>query len=95
MNEANDSANYLSLDLLEFQVLLGLISKTYFEQDMGGTGAHDSGDRAEYLEIRELSGGEYIAEMLHHLLSMLCQLVNIRSHGFEDIKNQQAFLLSS
>ena len=63
IDESREWMNYATLDFLEFQVLIGLMSKAYFDEDMGAL-AHDQIERTDYYRIRELAGGVYHAEML-------------------------------
>ena len=88
VNECHDSIKYFSLNFLEFQVLLGLISKVYFDEDLGLKHDYRDGGRAAYLEIYREAEGEYTVDKLLHLLGMLCKLVGLSCQTLEDVENQ-------
>jgi hypothetical protein len=89
VNEAKESADHYHLDLIEFQVLLCLLAKTYFDQDMGMKEPAVSG---EDLEIYEHVIGHNDAFSSEKLLFFfrnlgLFELVSVSCYDFEDIKS--------
>jgi len=88
VNECHECIKYFSLNFLEFQVLVGLISKVYFDEDLGLKHDYRDGGRSAYVEIYREAEGGYTVEMLLHLLGMLCKLVGLKPQTLEDVENQ-------
>ena len=53
MTVVNEShpGKYVKMEFIEFQVMLGLLAKIYFDNDMGSNAHSIASDEARYLEI--------------------------------------------
>ena len=86
VNEAKESAKYFNLEIVEFQVLICLLAKNYFEDDLGSVGFPLTGETQEiYMHIKNCHDTGFSVEMVHFLLKELFVLVNVKCFDFEDI----------